>query len=160
RLPSDAGAQVLLIGHVGGDLEGVQAIKDGVTYGVRGPLILSQLPDSALATLVRDGRVAVTVGSGVNRIRVHGQLTQLEGFNSRPRGAQFVSSPAGLRASTLDQLARDLVMTVLLAFLAFGLGVWVLSLRVLSPLKRVTDSASQVSGADLSLRVPVPDTRD
>src|SRR5690606_4334027 len=32
--------------------------------------------------------------------------------------------------------------------------------RVLGPLKRVTDAAAHVSGSDLSLRVPVPDTRD
>src|SRR5690606_11435306 len=62
--------------------------------------------------------------------------------------------------TTLDQLARDLVMTVVLAFAAFGLGVWVLSQRVLGPLRRVTDAAAKVSGSDLSLRVPVPDSRD
>jgi heavy metal sensor kinase len=74
--------------------------------------------------------------------------------------AMFIGIPASTVARTLDQLARDLALTVILAFLAFALGVWVLSLRVLAPLQRVTEAAGRVSGRELSMRVPTPPSRD
>ncbi len=161
RLPSDAGSLVLLLGQEGTRPRSVDSIKTGVWHEARDLYILNRLPDSALQRLVDDGRIAVTVGSGDNKMRIHAQLGTVPLPFSRPFSAAFfVAVPAGLMATTLDQLARDLVMTVVLAFIAFGLGIWVLSQRVLGPLKRVTDAAAHVSGSDLSLRVPVPDTRD
>ncbi|HZJ08214.1 MAG TPA: HAMP domain-containing sensor histidine kinase, partial [Trueperaceae bacterium] len=74
--------------------------------------------------------------------------------------AFFVGVPAGMMAVTLEQLARDLIATVLIAFLAFALGVWILAERVLGPLKRVTAAAALVSGSDLSQRVPLSTNRD
>ncbi|HLU83060.1 MAG TPA: HAMP domain-containing sensor histidine kinase, partial [Trueperaceae bacterium] len=65
-----------------------------------------------------------------------------------------------LMATTLDQLARDLIATVLIAFLAFTIGIWLLGERVLAPLRKVTEAAAKVSGSDLSQRVPVTKGRD
>jgi two-component system, OmpR family, sensor kinase len=53
-----------------------------------------------------------------------------------------------------------LLRTLLIAFLVFGAGVWLLSYRVLLPVKRVTHAASQVTGLDLSQRVPLPKAND
>ena len=161
RLPSDAGSLVLIVSRAETRPSSVEAIRNGVPQVANDQYILDRLPDSALQELIDEGRVAVTVGSGAGRLRVHGELGTVPLPSSRPfTAAFFVAVPAGLMATTLDQLARDLVMTVVLAFAAFGLGVWVLSQRVLGPLRRVTDAAAKVSGSDLSLRVPVPDSRD
>jgi len=161
RVPSDAGALVLLLASNGTFPTTVEGLKLGYPHEANDTYILNRLPDSALQRLLDEGRLSVTVGSGENRLRVHAQLGTVPVFFNRPFSAAFfVAVPASLMASTLDQLARDLVMTVVLAFIAFALGIWVLSQRVLGPLKRVTDAAAHVSGSDLSLRVPVPNTRD
>ncbi len=62
--------------------------------------------------------------------------------------------------ATLDNLLRLLLTTMAIAFGVFALGVWMLSYRVLQPVKRVTLAASQVTGLDLSQRVPIPKTQD
>ena len=61
---------------------------------------------------------------------------------------------------TMDNLLKSLLRTLSIAFGVFALGVWLLSYRVLQPVKRVTQAASQVTGLDLSQRVPVPKTQD
>ena len=161
RLPSDAGSLILVVGQAGVRPDSVEALRDGVNI-VGDERIVMEMSDAALQTLLENGRVQASIGSGASRMRVHGQLgTYVSLGRGGPLGAAyFVSIPAGLMAITLDQLARDLIMTVVLAFLAFGLGVWVLSQRVLGPLRRVTAAAAEVSGSELSHRVPVPETKD
>ena len=63
-------------------------------------------------------------------------------------------------SDTLSGLQSLLLRTMSIAFLVFALGVWLLSYRVLLPVKRVTEAAAKVSGRDLSQRVPVPKTED
>mgnify|MGYP002778686448 CR=1 FL=1 len=65
-----------------------------------------------------------------------------------------------LPTQTFNELLRLLLRTILIAFLVFGAGVWLLSYRVLLPVKRVTHAASQVTGLDLSQRVPIPKAND
>ena len=65
-----------------------------------------------------------------------------------------------LPVDTLAGLRNLLLRTVFFAFIAFAIGVWLLSSRVLFPVKRVTLTASQITGRDLSQRVPVPKTND
>lgn len=65
-----------------------------------------------------------------------------------------------LPTQTFNDLLRLLLRTILIAFLIFGAGVWLLSYRVLLPVKRVTHAASQVTGLDLSQRVPLPRAND
>ncbi len=61
---------------------------------------------------------------------------------------------------TLSNLQRLLLRTMGIAFVIFALGVWLLSSKVLQPVKRVTHAASLVSGQDLTQRVPVPKSKD
>ena len=61
---------------------------------------------------------------------------------------------------TLNGLRNLLLRTIFFAFISFALGVWLLSNRVLLPVNRVTRAAAQVTGLDLSHRVPVPNTKD
>ncbi len=63
-------------------------------------------------------------------------------------------------SSTLSGLRSLLFRTTLIAFGVFALGVWLLSSRVLLPVKRVTRAATLVSGRDLSQRVPIPKSKD
>jgi two-component system, OmpR family, sensor kinase len=96
------------------------------------------------------------------RLRVLGELTRIE-FPLQDvsfTAAVVVGLPASTVQLALEQLARDLGLTVVIAFLAFGLGVWVLARQVLAPVQRVTQAASRVSSRDLSQRVPVPNTHD
>lgn len=65
-----------------------------------------------------------------------------------------------LPTETFNDLLRLLLRTLLIAFLVFGAGVWLLSYRVLLPVKRVTHAASQVTGLDLTQRVPIPKAND
>ncbi len=65
-----------------------------------------------------------------------------------------------LPTQNLNELLRLLLRTILIAFLVFAAGVWLLSYRVLLPVKRVTHAASQVTGLDLSQRVPLPKAND
>ncbi|MGL4608160.1 MAG: sensor histidine kinase [Trueperaceae bacterium] len=65
-----------------------------------------------------------------------------------------------LPTQTFNDLLRLLLRTLLIAFLVFAAGVWLLSYRVLLPVKRVTHAASQVTGLDLSQRVPIPKAND
>ena len=77
----------------------------------------------------------------------------------RPQpAALFVGLP--LPTERLAQLRRLLLYTSLSAFAVFALGVYILSRQVLLPVKKVTEAAAQVSGAELSQRVPVPRSRD
>ena len=73
-------------------------------------------------------------------------------------GFSFVALP--YPTATLAQLRSLLIQAMALAFVVFAVGVWVLSGRVLLPVKRVTQAAKQVSGRDLSARVPLPKTKD
>ena len=72
--------------------------------------------------------------------------------------ALFVGLP--LPTERLAQLRRLLLYTALSAFIIFAVGVYILSRQVLLPVKKVTEAAAQVSGAELSQRVPVPRSRD
>ena len=107
------------------------------------------------------GEVALPDGG---ELRILADISALE-FNLPGRTQAFTAAvliglPAANMATILDQLASDLGLTVILAFVAFGLGVYLLSRQVLSPVQRVTHAASRVTGRDLSQRVPVPRTDD
>lgn len=60
----------------------------------------------------------------------------------------------------LSQLSDNLVRTMVLSFVGFGLLVWAASKQMLMPLKRMTQAAARVSSQDLSQRVPVAPSRD
>ena len=76
------------------------------------------------------------------------------------RQTLYIGIPADSVLATLAQLASNLFLTVVLAFLIFAVGVWVLSRQVLSPVQLVTRASSRVTGEDLTQRVPVPNSSD
>ena len=161
KLPSDSYFQILIVGQQGFIPDSPASLRAGVPY-LNNYNLAASLPDSAIQTLLRTGAVSGMVDAEIGRMYVLGDLDRLEyrGQGTVVEAAYFVGVPAGMMAATLDQLARDLVLTVLVAFLAFALGVWILAERVLAPLKRVTAAAALVSGSDLSQRVPVSANQD
>jgi len=171
KLPGDAYYQIMVLGVAGRVPGNPGDIRNGIPYtpslssrsNPTGDSLVALLGDASLQQLIDTGYVSssITLQNG-EKLRVLGELGKLD----RPAQqmsfevAMFIGIPASTVARTLDQLARDLVLTVLLAFLAFAVGVWVLSGQILSPLKRVTEAAATVSGRDLSQRVPVPRSHD
>ena len=161
KLPSDTYYQILAVGPSGRIPTTPAAFKASVPYRWNANLLVS-LPDANVQALIDTGRTTVTLGSGSDRLRVIGRMGQIPDARTRSNleAVFLVGIPAGLMASTLDQLARDLSATVAIAFLAFTIGIWVLGERVLAPLRKVTEAAAKVSGSDLSQRVPVNKGRD
>ncbi len=171
RLPGDAYYQIVLVAQAPLQPSDVAAVRNGVDFtqassSVRSnptnERLLPLLADRAVQELVDTGRVAgyATLSDG-QRLRVLGGLGTIEFSNEQVvTAAILVGLPIGTVQSTLDQLASDLGLTVVVAFLTFAIGVWLLSRRVLAPVQRVTQAAARVSGKDLSQRVPVASTDD
>lgn len=161
KLPSDTYFQILIVGQAGFAPDSPASLRAGVPY-LNNYNLAASLSDPAIQTLLGSGEVSGMVDAEGGRMHIIGRLGQLEyrGQETVVEAAYFVGVPAGMMAATLDQLARDLILTVLVAFLAFALGVWILAERVLGPLKRVTAAAALVSGSELSQRVPVSTNKD
>ena len=125
----------------------------------------SLLGESSLEELFEDGYVSTRVNlesgeslfvladRGVGRLRFMQRET-------RYPATLYIGIPADSVLATLAQLASNLFLTVVLAFLIFAVGVWVLSRQVLSPVQLVTRASSRVTGEDLTQRVPVPNSSD
>jgi two-component system, OmpR family, sensor kinase len=171
RLPGDAYYQIVLVETSPALPEDVTAIRNGVDYtqpaSVRtnptGDSLLALLPDRALQSLVEGQELAgyVTLANQ-ERLRVLGSLGTIAFPNQQVAltAVILVGIPTSNVQATLEPLARDLGLTVLVAFLTFALGVWWLARQVLAPVQRVTQAAAQVSSKDLQRRVPVPATDD
>ena len=154
KLPSNTYYQILFLGRPDRDISGVAELRVGYSY-FSNSNILGPLSDSALQRLIDDGEVSASVNLGGESISVLGRLGRIDfpREDNSFRAAFLVGIPANLMTATLDQLKRDLVVSVVMAFLIFALGVWLLSERVLASLKSVTEAAGHVSGSDLSRRV-------
>ncbi len=171
RLPGDAYYQIVLVETAPEVPRDVAGIRNGVDYtqpaSVRAnptdDSLLGLLPDRALESLIAGDELAghVTLANQ-ERLRVLGALGTIAFPNQQVAltAVILVGLPTSSVELTLEQLARDLGLTVLLAFLAFAFGVWWLARQVLAPVQRVTQAASHVSGLDLARRVPVPATDD
>lgn len=170
RLPGDAYYQIILVETAPARPGSVTAIRNGVNYtqaAVRAnptrDSLVELLPDRALEDLIADGELAgyVTLANQ-ERLRVLGTLGTIAFPNQvvELTAVILVGLPTSNLQVTLEQLAQDLGLTVLVAFAAFAFGVWWLARQVLAPVQRVTQAASRVSGTDLSRRVPVPRTDD
>lgn len=171
RLPGDAYYQIVLVETSPALPADVAAIRNGVDYtqpaSVRtnptGDSLLALLPDRALQPLVEGQELASYVTlANQERLRVLGALGTIAFPNQQVAltAVILVGVPTSNVQATLDQLARDLGLTVLVAFLSFAVGVWWLARQVLAPVQRVTQAAAQVSSKDLQRRVPVPSTDD
>ncbi len=161
KLPSDTYYEILLLGLAGHIPEIPSELRNGFPYAYNSTLV-SSISDASAQTLLSSGEMSSTINVRGETVRVFGRLGTLSLSQSGPsvQAAFLVGIPASLLSQTLDQLAQDLIATVLIAFIVFALGVWLLSERVLGPLKSVTAAAAQVSVSDLAQRVPVPSNRD
>lgn len=165
RLPGDVYSQVLFLG--GADTSRPEEPEDlsvAVPFFPRTSTRMSQhLTNAHLEELVETGRVTTRarLETGEN-ILLRGRISTVTEERSQNRylALLLVGIPANEVSITLNKLSSDLGLTVVLAFIAFAIGVWLLSRQVLSPLQRVTHAASRVSGRDLSQRVPVPRSND
>lgn len=171
KLPGDAYYEVVIIGREGIVTDDVDDVRNGVPYVEPARVrpnptadgIVEALTDEDLARLIADGDMTATVTlTGGDALRVLGDLGALS-FPSQGvtlSAALFVGVSATQVESTLDELSRNLGVTVLLAFVGFATGVFLLSREVLRPLERVTQAAARVTSRDLSQRVPVPSSDD
>lgn len=171
RLPGDAYYQIILVETAPAVPRDVATIRNGVDYtqptAVRAnptdDSLLGLLSDRALEDLIAGDDLASYVTlRNQERLRVLGRLGTIAFPNQAVAltAVIVVGLPTSNVQRTLEQLAQDLGLIVLVAFLAFAFGVWWLARQVLAPLQRVTQAASRVSGKDLSRRVPVPGTED
>lgn len=174
KLPGDMYYQIVILGRAGNLPENPAAIRNGIVYSSAqtrrsnptNDSLVALVPDAALQQLLESngsGPVSTSVRlSDGDSLRVLAELGKLDrpAYQTSFEVAMFIGIPSSSVKRTADQLARDLGLTVIIAFLVFGIGVWLLSGRVLAPLKRVTAAAARVSGEDLSQRVPVPQSRD
>jgi len=171
KLPGDAYYEILIVGQGDQVPSDPSAVRVGVPYvepsrfrpNPTDESLVAQLGDAQLAEMLETGSMAagVTLPSG-ERLRVLGDIGRLS-FPAQDialSAAVFVGVPATNVAATVDQLAQDLGLTVVAAFVAFAVGVFLLSRQVLRPLERVTQAAGRVTGNDLSQRVPVPRSHD
>ena len=123
--------------------------------------IADELSSADLQTLLETGSLVTRIST-----ESEDELLVRAGRGTFQLGIATLDAPTVLMVGlpvptdTLAQLRRNLVYTVLIAFIIFALGVYLLSSRVLLPLKRVTTAASRVSSQDLSQRVPVPKSHD
>lgn len=171
QLPGDAYYEVLIIGQDGAVPSDPDLLRAGVPYvdparyrpNPTDDSLVDLLGDAPLREMLASGSLAevVTLPSE-ERLQVLGDIGRLSfpAQQTALSAAVFVGVPATTVAASLDQLARDLGLTVVLSFVAFGVGVFLLSRQVLRPLERVTQAAGLVTGRDLSQRVPVPASQD
>ena len=122
--------------------------------------LLAQLSDNEFKTLYDEGRIATTIRTDTSRYIVYAITDEFPSGGGVPGryGVSFVGLP--FPTQTLAQLRLLLIQAMALAFAVFAVGVWLLSNRVLLPVKRVTRAAKEVTGRDLSKRVPLPESED
>ncbi len=170
-LPKDAYFLGLIIDSKPASLEGFEKqIGDGFVIPAqqlapnsdhRNPTIdnlFAHLPARAVRDLYENGRSSARIVLP-DRRQIVAYLRQV----SFQRGTEIPGVALvgfNLPTQTFNELLRLLLRTILIAFLVFAAGVWLLSYRVLLPVKRVTHAASQVTGLDLSQRVPLPKAND
>ena len=121
--------------------------------------VFGYLPNSVYQDVFTSGNAITQVrlpesGKFIVYLRRHDVVQGAFGF----RVISLVALP--FPTATLNDLRGLLLRTVLLAFITFAVGVWLLSSRVLLPLKRVTATAALINSRDLSQRVPVSKTND
>jgi len=171
KLPGDVYYQIILLSDQGITPSTVSDIREGFTYtdptrfreNPSDELPLDHLPDRNVQALVDGERLTgvATLPSG-ERLHVLGELSVITfpSQNLTFTAAVLVGVPTSSVDATLDQLSYDLSLAVVVAFLVFAIGVWLLSRQVLAPVQRVTQAASRVSSRDLSQRVPMPRSQD
>lgn len=121
--------------------------------------LFKYLDDRDLARIAQEGATFVQINLE-DRRKIIAYIAQTLIERSRIEYDALTLVGFEFPVQTMSNLLRSLISTLSIAFAVFALGVWVLSYQVLQPVKRVTLAASQVTGLDLSQRVPVPKTKD
>lgn len=148
-----------------------QDLRNGTTFDGRlyaglernGPTtnpeyIFDILDDEVYAALFDATEAATTVELDDGRfLRIRAVTVEKDVIAEFP-GVVLLGFP--IPRDILNQLSDNLVRTMVLSFLGFGLLVWAASKQMLMPLKRMTQAAARVSSQDLSQRVPVAPSRD
>lgn len=164
KLPADLYWHALIFGAPElVDIDEVQDLQVNVSIPPPQVPLMPHLSEADLQQLLETGEVTTMVRLPTGEpVLVSGRLaTVAEDFNQRLyESLILIGVPASEISITLNKLSSDLGLTVVLAFIAFAIGVWLLSRQVLSPLQRVTHAASRVTSRDLSQRVPVPRSND
>lgn len=164
KLPGDLYSHVLLLGSPElSQFDDIDDLRIGVTLTPTRTRLFQTLGDSELTQLLETGRVTTQARLGTGEpVFVAGRISTIteEVSQRRYQALILVGVPASEVSITLNKLRSDLGVTVVLAFIAFALGVWLLSRQVLAPLQRVTQAAARVTSRDLSQRVPVPRSKD
>jgi two-component system OmpR family sensor kinase len=164
KLPGDIYFHILLLGtpDFTRNLD-PDDLRAGITYPPTRNRLAQVLSDEHLRSLVETGSVTTRgrLETGVNVLIMGRVGTITEASREQTyRALILVGVPTSEINITLNKLSSDLGLTVVLAFIAFAIGVWLLSRQVLAPLQRVTHAAALVTGRDLYHRVPVPPSKD
>lgn len=161
KLPGDLLYQILIVGEV----DEVDDLRIAINFRRSRPglSLSSLLTESHLQSLVDTGsltaRARMPQGESILLVGRLAVITE-QTFETSYRSLILVGVPASQLTINLNRLSSDLGLTVALAFLAFAIGVWLLSRQVLAPLQRVTQAAGRITSRDLSHRVPVPRSND
>ncbi|MEX2543266.1 MAG: ATP-binding protein [Trueperaceae bacterium] len=164
KLSGDIYYHILLIrSDDDGGVRGIDDLRVGIPYPTPRRRMSQLLNDSHLQELVETGRVLTRArfetGENILLAGRIGTIASAAPERSWP-ALMLVGVPASEVNIILNKLSSDLGVTVVLAFIAFAIGVWLLSRQVLGPLQRVTHAAARVTGRELSHRVPVPPSND
>jgi len=124
----------------------------GATRSLTGLTATYALPPGA-TTPVRlrgaDGAIPTDVRVIANRFTINGQPVTI-----------IVGTPTGILSQLNTQFVLGLLLGFPLIFLTAAAGVWVLVGRTLRPVEQIRHAVTDISSADLSRRVPQPDTDD
>src|SRR5690606_36049451 len=117
KLPSDTYYEILLLGLPGHTPVLPAELRNGFPYAYNKSLVPS-ISDASAQTLLTDGQMSGTINVRGETVRVFGRLSTLSLMEGGPtvQAAFLVGIPASLLTQTLDQLAQDLIATVLIAF--------------------------------------------
>ena len=133
---------------------GQAMIESGTIRALANPI------PSTLAVVVEMELLVEEVGPDEEDER---ELASLLLFGAEVSGSDLVVV-VGADAETIDEpladLARIFVIAVPVFVLFAGALFWFVIGRVLSPVERIRQRATEISGDDLSARVPVPETND
>ena len=146
--------------------------RDSVSYGVpiRNASLLRidariSLDDAAYARLERTenyrGESTLSVGTLGLPVLVQARYlrTVQTQFGALPLVLYTARDMTGLRA-TLADLRAILLLLSIVGLAAAAIGSYSVAGNALEPIRRVRDTASEITGKSLSTRVPVPNTHD
>ncbi len=117
--------------------------------------LFSNLQGSDLETLFKTGKLLTRMQDANGKSYIVGIKRDYYKVGDLRRPA-YALLAIPFPGDILNSLKSLLLQTILIAFLVFAIGVYLLAGQVLTPVKNITRAAAQISGQDLSKRVPQP----